>query len=86
MQITLSTVTFTDWQDIIRKAISQAKRGNSNARKFLADYLLGPPNQRVDITSGGERIASEPDLDALAAAIASLKPGECSGGCGGCQS
>jgi len=42
--------------------------------------------QEVDVTSGGERIASEPDLDALAAAIASLKPDGGSEGCGGCQS
>ena len=86
MEITLSTVTFKDWADIIRKAVSQAKRGNANARKFLADYLMGPPNQRMDITSGGERITTEPNLDALAEAIASLKPDECSEGCGGCES
>ena len=86
MQITLSTVTFQDWADIIRKAVGQAKRGNANARKFLADYLMGPPNQRMDITSGGERITTEPNLDALAEAIASLKPDECPEGCGGCES
>ena len=50
------------------------------------DRFAERTKQEVDVTSGGERIASEPDLDALAAAIASLKPGECEGGCGGCQS
>jgi len=82
MEITLSAVTFQDWHDIIKKAVEQAKRGNANARKFLADYIIGPPNQRVDVTSGGERIASEPDINALAEALAALQPGGCPSGCG----
>lgn len=86
MEITLSNVTFDDWKAIIRKAVFQAKRGNTNARKFLADYLMGPPNQRMDITSGGERITTEPDVNALAEALAGLKPSECSEGCGGSES
>ena len=85
MEITLSAVTFKDWTDIIKKAVQQAKRGNSAARKFLADYLLGPPNQRVDVTSGGERIVTEPDLDALAQALAAIAPDGCAGSCAGCK-
>ena len=86
MEITLSAVTFKDWTDIIKKAVQQAKRGNGAARKFLADYLLGPPNQRVDVTSGGEPIIREPDLDALAEALAAIAPDGCAGTCPGCQS
>lgn len=86
MEITLSTVTYTDWREIIQKAVSQAKHGNANARKFLADYLLGPPNQRVDVTSGGERIVTDPDIDALAEALAAIQPSCGSAGCAGCQS
>lgn len=52
MEITLSTVTYQDWKDIVKRAVSQAKRGNYQARKFLADYLIGPPTQRVDLGGG----------------------------------
>jgi hypothetical protein len=52
LEITLQTVTYQDWKDIIQKAVTQAKRGDSQARKFLADYLLGPPSQKVDLTIG----------------------------------
>jgi hypothetical protein len=81
MEITLSTVTYQDWKDIIEKAVSQAKRGNSTARKFLADYLLGPPNQRVDVTSAGERIDT-PDAAAIAEALIILGGSD---GCSGCK-
>ena len=57
-EITLSAVTFGDWKEIINKAVSQAKRGDSQARKFLADYLIGPPVQKSEIT-GAESGALE---------------------------
>ena len=50
-EITLSKVTYKDWAEIIDKAVDQAKRGNHTARKFLADYLLGPPTQKHDVKS-----------------------------------
>lgn len=58
MEITLSAVTFEDWRAIVKKAVDQAKRGNPQARKFLADYLLGPPPQRHELTGadGGSLI------------------------------
>jgi len=58
LEITLSACTYSDWRKIIKKAVEQAKRGNSQARKFLADYLLGPPKQRHELTGadGGELI------------------------------
>ena len=46
-----------DWNAIIDKAIADAKRGDAVARKWLADYLIGAPVQRTDVTSGGEKIA-----------------------------
>jgi hypothetical protein len=49
-EITLSAVTFKDWEEIIKKAVTQAKRGDAQARKFLADYLIGPPVQRNEHT------------------------------------
>lgn len=49
-QITQSACTFADWKLIVKKAVSQAIRGDSAARKFLADYLLGPPPKELRIT------------------------------------
>jgi hypothetical protein len=68
MEITLSTVTYKDWREIIQKAVAQAKRGNPQARKFLADYLLGPPPQRHQV--------SGPDNEPLTIVFAGLKPGD----------
>lgn len=47
LQITLSTVTYQDWEQIVDKAKRQAKSGDSVARKWLSDYLIGPPVQKV---------------------------------------
>ena len=49
-EITLTAVTFDDWKAIVTKAKDQAKRGDAVARKWLADYLMGPPVQRNEIT------------------------------------
>lgn len=49
-EILLSTVTFEAWEDIVRKAADQAKKGDAVARKWLADYLVGVPVQRNEIT------------------------------------
>lgn len=45
-QIAVTTCTFKDWKAIIEKTIHQAKRGDATARKWLADYLMGPPVQK----------------------------------------
>lgn len=54
--ILMSSCTFEDWKRIIQKAVEQAKRGDAQARKWLADYLVGAAEQRLDITSGGDKI------------------------------
>jgi len=64
-EITLSTVTFADWEEIIRKAADQAKRGDYQARKFLADYLLGPPLQRAEILGADGNPANEMRIEDL---------------------
>ena len=56
MEITLSAVSFDDWREIVKKAVSQARHGDSVARKFLAEYLVGAPQKTLDITTGGEKI------------------------------
>jgi hypothetical protein len=55
-EITLSTCTYDDWTEIVKKAVAQAKRGDATARKWLSDYLLGPAQQRVDVTTNGESV------------------------------
>jgi len=48
-EITLETVTFDEWREVIRKALAQAKRGDPQARKWLGDYLMGQPVQRHEV-------------------------------------
>jgi hypothetical protein len=48
--ILMTSVTFDDWREIVLKAKDQAKRGDQAARKWLADYLVGPPVERKEIT------------------------------------
>jgi len=43
-------VSENDWKAICLKAVDQAKRGDAVARKFLADYLIGPPVERKEVT------------------------------------
>lgn len=50
LEIARSTVTFKQWKAIVQKAADQAERGNPTARKWLSDYLIGPPVQRTELT------------------------------------
>lgn len=52
-EIMETTVTFADWRAIVSKATEQAKRGDATARKWLSDYLMGPPVERKEITGEG---------------------------------
>ena len=47
LEVTLSAVTFSEWEAVVKKALEQAKRGDSQARKWLSDYLMGSPVQRI---------------------------------------
>jgi hypothetical protein len=50
-------VTPPDWNAIIDRAVVDAKRGDTAARKFLADYLIGVPVQKIEATGkNGEPI------------------------------
>lgn len=54
-EITLATVTYADWKQVIKKAAEQAKRGDATARKFLADYVIGPPTQKHEVDEQSDR-------------------------------
>lgn len=41
-------VSSEDWSRIITAAVDQAVEGDWRARKWLGDYLMGPPVQRVE--------------------------------------
>jgi hypothetical protein len=66
-EITMSACTFADWKAIVKRAVMDAKRGDATARKWLSDYLIGSPQQRLDVTSGGSPIVlvrwDEPTAD-----------------------
>ena len=49
----LGRVTLKDWREIVDKAIGQAKRGDSKARQWLSDYIMGPPVQRLEHSGEG---------------------------------
>jgi hypothetical protein len=41
-------VSSEDWANIVLGAVSKASEGDWRARKWLGDYLIGPPVQRVE--------------------------------------
>lgn len=43
-----ASVNMRDWESIIDRAIYDAKKGDTAARKWLADYLVGLPVQRME--------------------------------------
>ena len=49
-RILITSCTADDWTAIVEKAVKQAKLGDATARKWLADYLIGPPVERKEIT------------------------------------
>lgn len=65
------TVTYEDWVSIVTVAVSQAKKGEWRARKWLADYLLGTPIHRVaaEVDLSSKRAYSD---DQRASAVTAL--------------
>lgn len=48
-EILVSTITFERWKRIVDKAGQQAERGDATARKWLADYIVGVPEQTQNV-------------------------------------
>lgn len=44
-------VTGVDWIEITQKAMAQAKAGNKYARDWLSRYLLGEPEQYINVNA-----------------------------------
>jgi hypothetical protein len=51
-EATWSACSVEDWAEIVRVAVQDAKAGDSVARKWLADRLLGKPRQEVLVERG----------------------------------
>jgi hypothetical protein len=49
-EIMLSTCSFDDWEKIIKKAVKLALDGDSDARKWLSENLIGKPLQRTEMS------------------------------------
>jgi hypothetical protein len=45
-------LTAERWRDIVLKAVDQAKKGDKAARKWLSDYGIGTPEQRMALYAG----------------------------------
>ena len=46
----VKAVSMEDWEAIVHKAVVQARHGDAVARKWLADYIIGAPVQRQEVT------------------------------------
>lgn len=44
-------VSREDWKEINRVAVEQAKDGDYQARKYLAEYLIGKPTQPLEVSA-----------------------------------
>lgn len=56
-EIMQTACSFSDWKEIVEKAVQQAKRGDAVARKWLSDNLMGVPVQRMEHTGAdGENL------------------------------
>jgi hypothetical protein len=53
LQATIARVSMDDWQSVVKKAVEQAKDGNSEARRWLAEYIMGKPRSPVDVDVEG---------------------------------
>ena len=47
MAVLLDTVSVEDWQDVIAETLQLAKQGDSQARSWLAQYLVGKPEVKA---------------------------------------
>ena len=52
LDATMAAVSLEDWTAIVRQAVTDAKAGDAAARKWLSDYLLGLPAQKVEHSGG----------------------------------
>lgn len=49
LDTTFAAVSVEDWHTIVQRAVEDAKKGNSWARSWLGDYVLGKPPQILEL-------------------------------------
>jgi hypothetical protein len=50
----MGACSLVDWQEIVKKAVADAKTGNAKAREFLARYVLGAAPILSDLAAWDE--------------------------------
>lgn len=78
-EITQTACTFADWKKIVDVAVTDAKAGDATARKWLSDYLMGAPQQYLDLTTAGDKVGLIDNEKTLAEAIAIVNDHQSSG-------
>lgn len=48
-----SAVTPADWRAIFKVAAGKARRGDTNAARFVAEFRFGKPHQSIALQGGG---------------------------------
>ena len=86
LAIMLKACSAEDWEKIVISAVVHAKAGDSRAREWLANYIIGKPVERHEISGPeGGPLAVEHILDDATVAEAIRVLGS-PNGCQGCGS
>lgn len=56
---TIESVSLSDWQLIVSKAVEDAKRGDAQARIWLGNYVVGKPTDRIAVIDEQEELNVE---------------------------
>ncbi len=51
--VTTGAVSEHDWKQVVERAVKDAKAGNGEARRWLAEYIMGKPRNPVDVDVEG---------------------------------
>ena len=63
-ELAMTTVTYKDWQEIIKRAARDAKRGDASARKWLSEYLAPQTaHHSIDANVDVIRVSVKDDSD-----------------------
>ena len=52
-------VTLEEWRKVVRKALTDAKKGMPEARRWLSEYLVGKPPQILELRAAEAQLLKE---------------------------